>query len=511
MPIPHDRSSHPLRRWALLLVVGCTIAQHAAAEFGFDDVALRARDLAREPFKKPDATLPKELQDLSYDRYRDIRFRPDHAWWRGAKLPFEVMFFHRGFIYQDRVRINEVTSAGVREIAFDPAMFDYGKNKLDAAKLRGTGFAGLRVHYPLNTPRYKDEVLVFLGASYFRALGKDQRYGISARALAVDTALPSGEEFPRFTEFWIRRPDPAAKELQILALLDSPRLAGAYRFTLRPGTTTFVDVHERLYLRDKVGKLGIAPLTSMYFFGENQRPRIDDYRPEVHDSDGLSVESATGEWIWRPLQNPRELLVTSFALSDPAGFGLQQRDRNFGHYEDLEARFDLRPSVWVTPKSWGSGRVELVQIPTPDETNDNVVAYWVPDVQPAVGQPYDLDYRLSWEREKETRPPIAWVAQTRRGHGGNRKPDESVQFVIDFVGAAGVKPTGDPDVEAVVTLDANAKLLESVVYRNELTSGYRLTLRFNRLDDKKPVEMRAVLRSDNATVSETWSYVLPPM
>ncbi len=385
MPVLWHRSlpARWLRRASLIVASACVVAAHEAAAFDFNDVARRAQDLAREAYRKPDAPLPKELQSLGYDQYRDIRFRPDRALWRGANLPFEVMFFHRGFIYDNRVRINEITDKDVREIAFDPASFEYGHNKLDAAKLRDVGFAGFRVHYALNTPRYKDEVLVFLGASYFRALGAGQRYGISARALAVDTALPSGEEFPRFTEFWIRRPSPDANELTIFALLDSPRLAGAYRFTLVPGISTAVDVHERLYLRDKVAKLGIAPLTTMFFFGENDPSRGEDYRPEVHDSDGLSIHSSTGEWIWRPLVNPRQLLDTSFTMPDPVGFGVQQRDRSFESYEDLESRFELRPSVWVQPAGkWGAGRVELVQIPTPDETNDNIVAFWVPDALP---------------------------------------------------------------------------------------------------------------------------------
>lgn len=502
--------AQPLLRLALALAVSLCIARQALAAFAFDDVAQRARELAFAPYKKPDKPLPKELQSLNYDQYRDIRFRPDHAWWRAAKLPFELMFFHQGSIFENRVRINEVSAQGVREIRFDPRSFDYGANKIDVAKLNDAGFAGFRVHYALNVPRYKDEVLVFLGASYFRALGKDQRYGISARGVAVDTALPSGEEFPRFTEFWVERPEPSAKELRIYALLDSPRMAGAYRFIVRPGVTTAIDVHVRLYLRENVTSLGIAPLGSMYFFGENQRSQNEDFRPEVHDSDGLSIQSGTGEWIWRPFVNPRRLLVTSFAMSNPLGFGVQQRDRAFADYEDLEARYELRPSVWVEPKGkWGAGRVELVQIPTPDETNDNIVAFWVPDTPPAVREPYDLDYRLLWEREVETRPPLAWVAQTRRGHGYIRNRDDSLQFVVDFEGPALRKVAPQGTVEGIVTLDKNAELLQALVYRNEITNGYRLTIRFKRLDEKKPVEMRAFLRSGNETLSETWSYALP--
>ena len=505
----------PLRLWRAVLAAATLLLPAfvpAALAFSFDDVAARAQKLAAAPYKKADTNLPKELTGLTYDQYRDIRFRPENALWHKERLPFEIMFFHEGLYYEQPVRMHELVAGVPRDIRFDPALFDYGANTFDTKTLKGLGFAGFRVHYALNTPKYKDEVLVFLGASYFRALGKGQRYGLSARGLAIDTAIMSGEEFPRFTEFWIERPEANSRELRILALLDSPHASGAYRFVVKPGTETVMEVKSRVYLRENVTKLGIAPLTSMFFFGENGRPAVEDYRPEVHDSDGLSVQAGTGEWLWRPLVNPKRLLVTSFATSNPLGFGLMQRDRDWTDYQDLEARYDLRPSGWVeTRGKWGAGRVELVQIPTPDETNDNVVAYWVPDDPPKPGQPLDLEYRLLWQREGETHPPLSWVTQTRRGHGYTRKPDDSLSYVLDFDGPALKKLPADVAVEAVFTVDANAQLIETNAYRNEITGGVRATVRIKRIDDKKPVEMRAFLRKDNATLSETWSYVLPPV
>ncbi|HEX7054987.1 MAG TPA: glucan biosynthesis protein G [Burkholderiales bacterium] len=503
------RFATPRARAALLALVLCAGPAHG---FDFDAVAGRAAALAAAPYKPP-PPLPKELRELDYDQYRDIRFRPDRFLWRDAGLPFEVAFFHEGRYFDQPVRIHEITPAGVRDIAFDPADFDYGTNQLDPEKLRGLGldFAGFRVHYALNTPQYKDEVLVFLGASYFRALGKGQQYGASARGLAVDTAAPSGEEFPRFVEFWLERPAALAATLVVYALLDSRRVTGAYRFILRPGAQTVVEVKARLFLRDRIGKLGLAPLTSMYLFGENQRPPYEDYRPEVHDSDGLSMHAGDGEWIWRPLVNPRRLLVTSFAFERLRGFGLMQRDRSFAHYEDTEARHELRPSVWVTPASdWGPGRVELVQIPAPDETNDNIVAYWVPDRPPAPGQPYDMQYRVLWQKDAETRPPGSWVAQTRRGRGYMRKPDNSVQLVVDWEGPVFDRLDAGAKVEAVISADANGEILERNAWRNDVTGGWRMTVRLRRRDDAKPVELRAYLRAGEDAISETWSYVLPP-
>lgn len=496
-----------LIRFLILLLA--LVAPAVALGFDFEDVAARAKALADKPYEKPDETLPKALQELSYDEYRNIRFKPERALWRGNKLPFELQFFHPGLYYKQTVKINLIGSDGVRPLRFDPEQFDYGNNKLDVSKLRDIGYAGFRVHFPLNSKDYKDELIVFQGASYFRALGKSQRYGLSARGLAVDTGAPSGEEFPAFTEFWIEWPRAEDRELRIYALLDSKSLSGAFVFQIKPGESSVIEVQSRLYPREKVTKLGIAPLTSMFLFGENQPARAEDYRPEVHDSDGLLLQT-DGEWLWRPLVNPRRLLISSFAARNPRGFGLMQRDRNFAHYEDLEARYEMRPSAWITPRGdWDAGSVELVQIPTPDETNDNIVAYWVPDAAPAPGRPLNLQYSLSWEaKTPATRAPLAQVAQTRRGHGWRNEDDGSIRFNIDFEG--GVLPElGDEMPVAGVWVGENGELIERQSYRNEVTGGWRVSLRIRREDADLPVEMRVMLRQGKEAISETWAYLLP--
>lgn len=482
----------------------------AVQAFGFADVAERARQSAAAPYQAPAERLSPALRELDYDQYREIRFKPESALWRSDKLPFELMFFHMGRAFRLPVKVNEVSGTTVKPVAFNPDEFDYGHNKLDAAALRDAGLAGFRVHYAVNTPKAKDEVLVFLGASYIRGLGKDQSYGLSARGLAVDTAGPSGEEFPRFTEFWVEKPGRRATELVIHALLDSPRVTGAYRFVLKPGTSTLVDVESRLYARAPIEKLGIAPLTSMYLFGENQ-PGRDDFRPEVHDSDGLSIAAGNGEWIWRPLVNPQRLLVTSFATRDPKGFGLMQRDRAFSSYEDPEAHYHRRPSLWIEPRgNWGEGRVELVLIPTPDETNDNVVAYWVGNKPLTPQAPLEMSYRMHWQAASETRPPTAWVVQSRRGRGFVRTPDGDLKFVIDFEGPALRSLPAGADPEAVVSIGGNATLSERNLYRNPVTGQWRMTVRFKRTDENKPVELRAYIGHDQKAISETWSYIVPP-
>ncbi len=488
-----------------------------ASAFGLDDVARRARRLAAEDYREPRA-VPEWLREISYDQYRDIRFRPERALWRGTGLPFSVQFFHPGLFYERAVAIRVVDRAGnVAPVAFSPDQFDYGRNEFESRVPQDLGFAGFRVHYPIKRESYHDEAAVFLGASYLRAVGRDHVYGISARGLAIDTALASGEEFPWFRAFWLVRPPPGAKELTLYALLDSPSLTGAYRFVVAPGPQTRIDVEMRLFARSGVGKLGIAPLTSMFLRGESSTElEAADYRPEVHDSDGLLVAAASSEWLWRPLANPRRLSVSSFALAGLRGFGLLQRDRSFDHYQDLEARPDLRPSVWVEPKGdWGAGRVELVEIPTRDETNDNVVAHWVPNAELVPGEPLERAYSLYWYGDDRARPPGGRAVATRRDAGTR---EDALRLIVDFEGGALRRLPEDAVVEGLVSVasasDAGAgarpaELLEQQVIRNPATDGWRLVFQLRPPDDG-PVELRAFLRHGDDVLTETWTYLLRP-
>ena len=492
----------------LSLVLVCPLAAQA---LGIKDIEARARALASDSFHPPVTKLPSQLAALDYDALREIRYRPDRATWRADKLPFELMYFHPGKNFPDAVRINIIDAHGVKRVEFDPELFDYGGNKIDPKKLRGLGFPGFRVHYPDNTRNYKDEVLVFLGASYLRALGKGQVYGMAARGLAIDTAVPTGEDFARFTDFWIERPGRNDTALTIYALLDSKHLTGAYKFVLTPGVETVMQVSARLYFREAVTKLGIAPLNSMYFFGDNQPGGHDDYRPEVHDSDGLSVAVGNGDWLWRPLVNPKRLLVTSFAANQLQGFGLMQRDRATSSYEDSEAQYERRPSVWIEPVGkWGPGRVELVQIPTPDETNDNIVAYWVPDKAPEPRRPFDLAYQMRWQLNGQLPVGKAWVVQTRRGRGFVKQPDGDINFIVDFDGPPlrELKPETKP--EPFVEIGSNAQLREKNLFLNPVTGMWRMTVRVKREDAAKPIEMRAQIRDAGRVLTETWSYIVPP-
>ncbi len=500
------------RRLFVSLLAALALVPALAHAFGFDDLAREAETLAGSAYRQPPPP-NAALARLSYDDYRRIRFRAEQSLWRDTGSLFQVQFFAPGRSFARPLRLFEVVGGDARPLQVPGSAYeDEGLLPPALARSDDAGAAGWRVRFPLNDVGMPDEVVVFLGASYFRAVGAGQRYGLSARGLAVDTVGGRGEEFPAFTAFWLERPAPGVREMRFYALLDGPSVTGAYRFVLRPGSDTVLDVQARLYLRQGVATLGIAPLTSMFLAGENQ-PVASDYRPEVHDSDGLLVHTGAGERIWRPLTNPARPFVSSFAMASPAGFGLMQRDRAFTSFEDLEAHYERRPSAWVEPLGdWGAGRVELLQFGTPDETHDNIAAYWVPQRVPAQGVPIDFAWRVHWTLDATPRAAVAWVLQTRRGHGF--RPDETpanqLQFQIDFVGTSLAGLRDADGVEAVVNGNSNARNLRAHAYPNPERGGWRMSLEFERVDKAQPVELRAFLRRGDAALSETWSYALAP-
>jgi glucans biosynthesis protein len=407
-------------------------------------------------------------------------------------------------MFTDRVVINIVDHGVATRLAYSTELFDFGRNQLPAPLPADLGFAGLRFHYPLRRDDVWDEIAVFLGASYFRAVGLGQVYGLSARGLALDTGLPKAEEFPIFREFWIDKPARDAASLTVYALLDSPSVTGAYRFTIHPGLDLTMEVASHLYFRKKVERVGIAPLTSMFFHGENTDRFVDDFRPEVHDSDGLLIGRSTGEWIWRPLNNPRQLRISVFQDSKPSGFGLMTRDRDFDHYQDLEAQYHRRPGVWVeTLGDFGPGAVYLLEIPSDAEKYDNIVAFWVPDQPAGEGREFRYDYRMHFVLDEFTAPGGGKVVATRIGaaaaDGSTRK------FVVDFASPTLKMLSPRANVEAEVSA-GGGKIVNPVVHKNEENGTWRLSFDLAPEKDKDPVELRAILKSGKDVLTETWVY-----
>ncbi|WP_112664604.1 glucan biosynthesis protein [Microvirga flavescens] len=491
------------------------LAQQGAAPaptpFRFEDVVRRAREIAAAPYEASTQQLPPPLSQLSFDDYRDIRFRPEKALLAGGGGPFRMHLFHPGFLYQRPVTVNVIRDGVPTPVPYQRELFDYGRNKVEKPLPVNLGFAGFRLHYPLNTPKVFDELIAFLGASYFRFLGRDQKYGLSARGLAINVPGGEAEEFPYFREFWIEMPTPQSDRATIYALLDSPSVAGAYRFDVYPAKETTVDVTATLFPRQTIQNVGVAPLTSMFFEGENERRRQDDFRPELHDSDGLLMQSGSGEWIWRPLQNPARKAVSSFSDNNPRGFGLMQRDRVFENYQDLEAFYHQRPGYWVEPVGqWGEGRVELVEIPTKDETHDNIVAYWQPARPLERGQEVTLNYRLRAISDTNAMHPGGKALNTfqtpPRASGSNGPSDPTHRrFIIDFAGGDLEYYLADPTQVQLVPSTSTGKITHTFIVPNDHTKGFRAAIDV-KLEPGQSTDLRAFLRAGNRALTETWTY-----
>ncbi|QEL24809.1 glucan biosynthesis protein G [Bosea sp. F3-2] len=488
-----------------------TPPQNAAPQprFSFEDVQRRAREIAAVAYE-PSASLPEALAKLDYDSWRDIRFRPERALLAQNGSPFRMQMFHPGFLFTRPVTVNVVRDGVPTPVPYAANLFDYGKVKFDKPLPVNLGFAGFRLHFPLNDPRVFDELISFIGASYFRVLGRGQRYGLSARGLSIGAGTAS-EEFPVFREFWIEQPAADAERVIIHTLLDSPSVTGAFRFTLYPDHDTVVDVAATLYPRVPIEKLGLAPLTSMFFTGENDRRSFDDFRSELHDSDGLMIHSASGEWIWRPLRNPRQQAVSSFVERNVRGFGLMQRDRTFEHYQDLDLAYELRPSYWIEPQGdWGEGVVELIEMPTTDETNDNIVALWSPKTPLEPGREFSFAYKLTAMLDSSDLHPGGRVINTYQAKpkalgSGEPVTEGARRFIVDFAGGDLDYHVKQPEKVEIVPSIAYGRIDRAFIVPNRKTEGFRAFIDVV-VEPGQLAEMRAFLKSGGKTLTETWSY-----
>lgn len=456
-----------------------------------------AATLAGKPYQLRKLDDAHPLNTMSYDEYRAIEFARGASIWKGEGRNFIVDLLHLGFIYKTPVNINLVSGGVARRVLYNPDVFRFDGVRPEPGDSSISSYSGFRVGNEINAPGVWDEFLVFQGASYFRAVSKDQRYGISARGLAVGTASPQGEEFPLFTDFWIERPQPGSETIVIHALLNSPSVTGAFTFTADPGDPTIIDVDTVLFPRARVTNFGIAPLTSMFYYDATNRMRFDDFRPAVHDSGGLRIDLPSGEKLWRPLANPSSLQVSWFAASSPHGFGLMQRHGDFSAFEDIEARYELRPSLWVEPRGdWGAGHVVLVEIPTDSEIHDNIVAFWQPEAPLEPGTRQALSYRLHWGEKDVSGNPLARVADTRTGAAGKRN---ARRFVIDF------ETAGLPQKPQIEVSTTAGEVSDSLGVMVPAANVYRVYFTFDpaRTD---LAELRLTVNDDGEPWSETWLY-----
>lgn len=505
-------------------------------EVDFDYVAEQAREIASRRYTEP-PPIPEVLRNLEYDDYQKIRFNNNSYIWKDEGLPFAAGFFHLGYLYRDSMDIHEFTPTHEQRIRYLPTFFEFDDKDLQNSLPSSLGYAGFRVSTNMPGGENYWEVASFLGASYFRAVGLGQRYGASARGIAVNAGLSQEEEFPRFTKIWMGKPLGNAKELVIYALLEGKSLAGAYRFVLKPGEATAMDVKARIFMRESVQSFGIAPLTSMYWRGENRRSPETDYRPEVHDSDGLIIKERDNDPVWRPFDLADKTRLSYFSVDAFQGFGVMQRDREFANYQDMEAHYHKRPSVWVVAKNdWGPGFVRLVELPTDSEFDDNIVAFWEPVVLPEKGDRLDYEYTLHWNANQvPANYPEAYVLATRIGE--DLSYPGTHLFVVDFrvpdsLGPeppkeetpeegesneeeeeteeqeeAEKKPRKPP--EALITVSGPSTLQDYQISWNGYANAWRVTMR---VDSAEPggeaVELRCQLEfeGEEKKLSEVWSY-----
>ena len=483
--------------------------------FSFDTLTARMQAAAATPYQAPQADLPDQLKKLTYDQYKAIAFRANHALWSDTGSLFSLQAFHMGWLFAAPVLLFEVVDGKANPITFTSDDFEYRPPLLNADDFKGLvmpGVAGFRLHFPLNRPDVFDEVIVFQGASYFRALGRGSNYGISARGLAINTATAHDEEFPIFTEFYLERPKADSREMTLYAALEGPSVTGAVSLHLVPGQETITDVTARFFFRKDIERLGIAPMNSMFLFGENNKYVFDDYRTQVHDSDGLQITGKSGAQVWRALANPSQLANSIFTEDSLASFALLQRHRAYSDYEDAEAHYETRPSLISQPlNDWGTGTIQLVEIPSDLEQNDNIVAFWTPDADIKAGQSLEAAYRLKWGDLVAEPGLLARAIATRTGVGGPSgiKNEAGLRkFVIDFAGGMLDDLPGDAAVETVTNVEGG-EVVGKFVARVNAANFWRVGFDV-RPTGTKPMEITTYLALANHPLSETWHYQWRP-
>ncbi len=490
--------------------------------FSYERLKARAEQMARSPYVGPPRPAPEVVQKINYEEWGKIKFRTDHALFADGPGRFPVEFFHLGLFFQKAVDLHVVEGGQSRKIIYDQSYFDMPADSIAQRLPKGAGFAGFRLQEARDGALdwRKNDWVAFLGAAYFRSIGELRQYGLSSRGIALNVATPDRpEEFPDFTNFYIDSNE-GADNVILYAMMEGPSIVGAYRFDMMRGKGVVMEIAASLFMRAATSRFGVAPLTSMYWYSETKKETAADWRPEVHDSDGLAMWSGSGERLWRPLNNPPRIMVSAFSDNSPRGFGLLQRDRVFDHYQD-GVYYDRRPSLWVEPlpgphgEGWGKGSIQLCEIPTNDEIHDNVVAMWVPDKPSPAGAQLVLRYRLHWLADEPFPSKLGRCVATRLGNGGQPglpRPKGVRKFMVEFLGGPladlpfGVVP------EAVTNASRGAfgayRLVEAVP--DDVPGHWRVQFDLAGVEGPDPVELRCYLKAAGETLTETWMFQYHP-
>ena len=521
MSIHWQRISAPAQFLIAPLLLICSLSTPLAADlqlgpaqpFSYEGLIERANKLAAKPYQTPARPSPDVVERIDYEEWGKIRFDTDYALRAADPGIYPATFFHLGMFFQKAVQMHSVSDGKARRIHYTSRYFQMPKDSPARKLAENSGFAGFRLQESNRRPDWRTQDWVaFLGASYFRAIGALNQYGLSARGVAVDSAEPTPEEFPDFTDFYIENSRSEPGPVYVYALLDGPSLTGAYRFAITRTQGVVIDVDASLFVRKEIKRLGLAPLTSMYWFSESQKSRLEDWRPEVHDSDGLAIWTGRGERIWRPLINPTTPVTSSFTDENPKGFGLLQRDRNFENYLD-GVNYERRPSVWVEPLAdWGPGAVQLVELPTDDEIHDNVTAYWRPAAPVKAGDGFRLQYRLHWLADEPYPAAVARCVATRVGRGGQPgkpRPKGVYKFAVEFAGQALDPLWGDSVKASPVISTSQGTISDAFIEPIPGTKRWRAIFDLTPAT-RDPAELRLYIQGNGEALTETWLYQFRP-
>ncbi len=476
----------------------------------FEDLKTAVVQISRASKQESPKELPSWLSKLNYDDLRKIRYNPKKAVWRSERLPFQLQFFHPGSNQTGQIKMHLIENGSARAFPFSQDLFEYDPELHVEPIGEGLSFSGFRIHFPLNRNDYLDELMVFQGATYYRVLAEGLNYGISSRTIMIDPEKGEDEEFPSFTDFWVFMPDKDARSLRVMGLFESPSLVGAADFIIRPGISTIIDVDVFISSRKKEAiHYGIAPLRSMFWYGENSSAKWGDFRPEVHDSDGLLIHTSADRWIWRPLSNDGRIKKSFFTDRNPRGFGLMQRDRRFESYRDLEARYHSRPSVWIEPKGdWGDGYVSLIESPSSSEYTDNISAVWFPKEHLAPGGTADFSYRQTWFMDNRNLPSLGRTVSSFIYQPAGTPP-EARKFIIEFYWPGVQTEEGRRDLSINAVAD-NAEILNKHADYNYHENLYRVFFDTVAKDKSKPIELNLDISRGGNPITETWTYQWTP-
>lgn len=475
------------------------------APFTGDMIVELAKALAAKPYVAPPADLREPFASLTYEQFVGIKTKPGAALWAGENKGFSIEPLHRGNIFTAAVDLFIVENGVAARVAYDQNRFDYGGLKIPE-KLPDIGYSGFRVLHA-HPGGGEAELAIFQGASFYRAVAAGQNPGVAARGLSIRTADPRGEEFPAFRSFWIEKPQLGSNALVIHALLDSPSVAGVYHFTLHPGEATIIDTELTLFPRTGVDHYGLAGFAaaSLYTPLDTKR-RAEDLRPAVTAINGIQMLTGAGEWLWRPVSNREELQFSSFVDVNPKGFGALVRDRDIDSYQDDVQHWERRPSLWIEPLGdWGEGALQLVEIPSESENNENIVAYWRPKAALFGGAQATFAYRQFWCWDPPSRPPLAIASQSRSG----RAPGSKLRrFVVVFSGDVLADQEKAARLSAALTTSpGSATNIRTLP--NPLAKTCRVVFDVDPAGENF-CELRLVLRADEQPISETWLYRWTP-